>query len=164
MRINATRYVILGLLSEEPMTGYDIKKMVDLRFRYFWNESYGQIYPELKKLTEEGLAEPVEPEKGQSESGRPKKFYGITDSGKESFSEWMNITPEYEKQRFEFLLKIYWAQWLPTERVGEYIRDFIVYGYKQESTGDILFAHLKHTNGENNAQKDCHPGAESWII
>ncbi len=125
MRINATRYVILGLLSEEPMTGYDIKKMVDLRFRYFWNESYGQIYPELKKLTEEGLAEPVEPEKGQSESGRPKKFYGITDSGKESFSEWMNITPEYEKQRFEFLLKIYWAPWLPTERVGEYVRDFM---------------------------------------
>ena len=127
MRRNATRYVILGLLSEEPLTGYDIKKLVDLRFRYFWNESYGQIYPELKKLKEEGLVEPVGTgESGApAEGGRPKKLYRITEAGKNAFGDWMNVTPENEKQRFEFLLKIYWAPWLSTERVGEYIRDFM---------------------------------------
>ena len=127
MRRNATRYVILGLLGEEPLSGYDIKKLVDLRFRYFWNESYGQIYPELKKLTEEGLVEPVD-ETGDgapAESGRPKKLYRITEAGRQSFAEWMNISPEHERQRFEFLLKIYWAPWLSTDRVAEYIRDFM---------------------------------------
>lgn len=127
MRKNATRYVILGLLGEGTLTGYDIKKLVNLRFRFFWNESYGQIYPELKKLTEEGLVEPTD-ETGanaQAEGGRPKKYYRITEAGKESFADWMNITPEHEKQRFEFLLKIYWAPWLSTERVGEYVRDFM---------------------------------------
>lgn len=123
MRINSTRYVILGLLAEEPLSGYDIKKLVDLRFRYFWSESYGQIYPELKKLTTEGLAEPVEPD--ENSGGRPKKLYRITDAGKAAFAEWMEITPDYEQQRFEFLLKIYWAPWLPASKITEYVRDFM---------------------------------------
>lgn len=52
-----TRYVILGLLNEEPLSGYDIKKIIDIRMSFFWQESYGQIYPELSKLREEGLIE-----------------------------------------------------------------------------------------------------------
>jgi DNA-binding PadR family transcriptional regulator len=45
-----TDYVILGLLSEAPMTGYTIKRLIDIRFKFFWNESYGQLYPELRAL------------------------------------------------------------------------------------------------------------------
>ncbi|MCK7479112.1 MAG: PadR family transcriptional regulator [Candidatus Moduliflexus flocculans] len=52
---NNTKYVILGLLTEAPLSGYEIKKLVDIRFRFFWSESYGQIYPELKRLTAMGL-------------------------------------------------------------------------------------------------------------
>ncbi len=54
-----TRFVILGLLNEEPLSGYDIKKIIDIRMSFFWQESYGQIYPELGKLREEGLIEQV---------------------------------------------------------------------------------------------------------
>ncbi len=123
--MNATRYVILGLLSEGPMTGYDIKKLVDIRFRYFWNESYGQIYPELKKLTREGLAEPADAPEDEEAGGRTRKYYRITAAGRKAFSDWMEISPENEKQRFEFLLKIYWAPVLPPGRAGEYVMDFM---------------------------------------
>jgi DNA-binding PadR family transcriptional regulator len=54
-----TRFVILGLLNEEPLSGYDIKKIIDIRMSFFWQESYGQIYPELAKLRKEGLIEQI---------------------------------------------------------------------------------------------------------
>ena len=37
-------YVLLGLLSHEPMTGYEIKKRLDTTLRFFWGGSYGSIY------------------------------------------------------------------------------------------------------------------------
>lgn len=122
MRTNATRYVVLGLLTDGPLSGYEIKKLVDLRFRYFWSESYGQIYPELKKLTAEGLVCRLPDKDG--EGGRPKKRYEITDAGKESFASWMAEAPEAERQRNEFLLKIFWAPWVSTSRMVEYVKDF----------------------------------------
>lgn len=55
MRKNKTKFVILGLLSEGDLTGYEIKKIIDIRFSFFWNESYGQLYPELKNLEQDDL-------------------------------------------------------------------------------------------------------------
>src|SRR2546423_7126877 len=50
MELSATGYVILGLLSWRQMSGYDIKATVDNSTRFFWAASYGQIYPELRRL------------------------------------------------------------------------------------------------------------------
>ena len=58
-----TAYVILGMLAWRPMSGYDIKATVDRSTRLFWAASYGQIYPELRRLAEAGLVE------GEAESG-----------------------------------------------------------------------------------------------
>jgi DNA-binding PadR family transcriptional regulator len=38
------------MLSLRPMSGYDIRKTVQESIRFFWSESYGQIYPALKRL------------------------------------------------------------------------------------------------------------------
>ena len=51
-----THYAILGLLCWKPMSGYDIKKMVEVGLSYFWSESYGQIFPTLNRLVDDGLA------------------------------------------------------------------------------------------------------------
>ena len=42
--------VILGLLSHEELTGYEIKKRIDTTLKYFWGASYGSIYPTLSDL------------------------------------------------------------------------------------------------------------------
>lgn len=42
--------VILGLLSHEELTGYEIKKRIDTALKYFWGASYGSIYPTLGDL------------------------------------------------------------------------------------------------------------------
>src|SRR5256712_13582840 len=56
-RANTSRYAILGVLSRRPMSGYDVKKLIERSIAHFWNESYGQIYPILNRLAAEGLAE-----------------------------------------------------------------------------------------------------------
>ena len=43
MELSPTAYVILGMLSWWPMSGYDIKATVDKSTRFFWAASYGQI-------------------------------------------------------------------------------------------------------------------------
>ena len=56
MKKSKTRFAVLGILSYGPMSGYDIKKFYEKNVAGFWSESYGQIYPILKRLAEEGLA------------------------------------------------------------------------------------------------------------
>ena len=55
MELSPTAYVILGMLGWRPMSGYEIKSIVDKSTRFFWAASYGQIYPELRRLSEAGL-------------------------------------------------------------------------------------------------------------
>ena len=47
------KYVILGLLTQKPMTGYEIKQKFEGALSEFWYANHSQIYPELKRLTEE---------------------------------------------------------------------------------------------------------------
>ena len=55
-KYNDTTYALLGILTTEHRSGYDIKQFMDKSLNHFWKISYGQIYPTLKRLTEEGLA------------------------------------------------------------------------------------------------------------
>ena len=54
MELSATAKVILGMLAARPRSGYEIKQLVDNSARFFWAASYGQIYPELKRLEDAG--------------------------------------------------------------------------------------------------------------
>ncbi|NYC48370.1 DNA-binding PadR family transcriptional regulator [Clostridium beijerinckii] len=49
------KYAILGLINRNPLTGYDITKEFNSGLVEFWYAKHSQIYPELKKLTAEGL-------------------------------------------------------------------------------------------------------------
>jgi DNA-binding PadR family transcriptional regulator len=60
------------------------------------------------------------------EGARLKKCYRITDAGKEAFTSWMNLQPEVERQRSEFLLKLYWAPWLSQRKIVDFVRDFSI--------------------------------------
>ena len=53
--LTPTGRVILGMIALGKQTGYDIKQFVDKSTRHFWAASYGQIYPELRRLEEQGL-------------------------------------------------------------------------------------------------------------
>ena len=65
--------VILGLLSHEDLTGYEIKKRMDTALKYFWGASYGSIYPALGDLVKRGLAS----KRDGTENNRNKIIYSI---------------------------------------------------------------------------------------
>ena len=102
-----TRYVLLGLLQEEDLSGYELKQIIDKRMRFFWQESYGQIYPELKALLTEGM---IEERQEESETKREKVRYHITDKGKCEIHTWLFEDNEKDTTRSEFLLKLYVSQ------------------------------------------------------
>lgn len=101
-----TRYVILGLLKEENLSGYEVKKIIDTRMSFFWQESFGQIYPELNKMKEEGLVEVFDI--GSEENTKRERIkYKITAKGEEELKKWMEQENEKDTVRSEFLLKMY---------------------------------------------------------
>ncbi|MBA4347832.1 MAG: hypothetical protein C0413_03155 [Clostridiales bacterium] len=108
MSLRQTDYVILGLLAEQPLSGYQIKKLVDIRFKFFWSESFGQIFPALKSLAAEGLAAECAQEHAD---GRASKTYRITPAGREALVAWLSQPVEKESLRLEILLKTYFSNY-----------------------------------------------------
>ena len=80
--LSPTATIILGFLHFGPRSGYDIKQSVEISTRFFWGASYGQIYPELRRLEQAGLVRVV------AEGGRRRKTYGLTAAGEHAFDEW----------------------------------------------------------------------------
>src|SRR3954471_11630165 len=99
------------MVSRAARSGYEIKAAVDNSTRFFWAASYGQIYPELKRLSEAGLVEGVDAPTG----GRRRTVYEITDDGEEELKAWLRQPPETFEMREEGLLKLFFANALPPE-------------------------------------------------
>jgi PadR family transcriptional regulator AphA len=101
-REQSSRYMLLGLLSWRPMSGYDIKKIVENNIKDFWHESYGNIYPVLQRFVEDGLAE----SRVERQEGRPDRIeYTITPKGREELVDWLKRPTEARKLRDVFLAK-----------------------------------------------------------
>ena len=111
MELTPTAYVILGMVSREARSGYEIKAAVDNSTRFFWAASYGQIYPELKRLSEAGLVEGVDASRGE----RKRTVYAITDAGMAALTDWLRQPPQTSEMREEGLLKLFFADVLPPE-------------------------------------------------
>jgi len=111
---NRTRYAVLGMLAYKPMSGYDIKKMIDNSIAFFWNENYGHIYPILGKLASEGLVKlQSKPAKGGGRPGR--KVYEITKEGLKVITEWVGQPHAEEYFRIEVLLKLFFGMLVTRE-------------------------------------------------
>ncbi|WPC41602.1 PadR family transcriptional regulator [Clostridium sp. JS66] len=80
------KYAILGLINRKPLTGYDITKEFNEGLVEFWYAKHSQIYPELKKLTDEGLISYETVIQGEK---LEKKLYTITESGKKDLQKWL---------------------------------------------------------------------------
>src|SRR5215210_7111998 len=103
--LSATAKVILGMLAMRPRSGYEIKQFVDDSARFFWAASYGQIYPELRKLAGQGLIEGTDEPQG----GRKRTVYRLTPAGQAALSAWHEVPADIYELRDEGLLKIFMA-------------------------------------------------------
>ena len=117
-----TKYIILGLLSHEPMTGYDVRKQIESQISYFWSDiKFGQIYPALAKLEQEGL---TTKEVAMNENAPLKKTYTITAKGREAFQDWLLQPVAKEQVKYEILLKLFFGSQLPVAENIKRIQEF----------------------------------------
>src|SRR5215470_2260302 len=78
------RYALLGLLADEPASGYELtKKFERVLRRYAWHAQHSQIYPELNRMAADGLVEVV------AEGPRGRRTYAITAAGRAAVRRWM---------------------------------------------------------------------------
>ena len=114
-----TAYVILGMLALGKRTGYEIKSLVDVSTRFFWAASYGQIYPELKRLEQAGLISGED----DSSDGRRRRAYELTPAGREALDDWLTSgQPLVRELRHEGMLKLFFSDVLAPEQRVEQIR------------------------------------------
>ncbi len=118
---NKSKYAVLGVLSICPGSGYDIKKFMEQSTSNFWNESYGQIYPILKQLIEDGLAT----SHAEKHEGKPERYvYALTKQGREELQRWLTEPIEYVVERNELLLKVYFGKHNTVETNIEHVRTY----------------------------------------
>jgi PadR family transcriptional regulator, regulatory protein AphA len=120
--LTPTGRVILGMLSLGRNTGYDIKQFVDKTTRHFWAVSYGQIYPELRRLEEQGLIAGRDEPTG----GRARTVYEMTEAGHRALAGWLQEVPPDPlfELRCETLLKLFFSDAVADAPRADYVRVF----------------------------------------
>lgn len=112
--------VILGLLSHEELTGYEIKRRINTSLKYFWGASYGSIYPTLSELVDRGLAA----RRADADNGRNKQIYTITEEGRNYLKNWLEKPVEKDELRYETLLKLFFGNECGAEQAVSHIEAF----------------------------------------
>lgn len=95
--MNTISYVVLAMLVRSPLTGYELKRFLNL----FWEAHHSQIYPTLKELRKQELIEIVDIPDGK------RKIYDITPAGKKIVKEWVFSPSHTPSQKDEFLAKVF---------------------------------------------------------
>lgn len=86
-------YALLGLLHQEPRSGYDLRKIFETTPMGHYSGSPGAIYPALRRLKQRSL---IQGEVDRSKSLRPREMFQPTTAGTEAFREWLarDVGPE----------------------------------------------------------------------
>ncbi|MDR1438526.1 MAG: PadR family transcriptional regulator [Clostridiales bacterium] len=100
------KHAILGLLSYTPLTGYDIKKLMQESTFMYWSGNNNQIYKALIEMDGEGL---IHSETIAQASAPPKKVYTLTDGGLDELTRWLESDPEAPDCKKPFLVQFAWA-------------------------------------------------------
>lgn len=111
--LTPTGRVILGMIALGRRSGYEIKQLVDKSTRHFWAASYGQIYPELRRLEDQGLIEGT----AEPSGARARIIYALTPAGERALNDWLlsDASLVYEL-RDEGMLKLFFSDAAPETR------------------------------------------------
>ena len=131
---------VLGLLKEQPLHGYELKKRLGETLGFLWGVSYGSLYPALRRLENQGAIESVAPapqlmpapvptgsitgdraaarratlRRGES-SRRTRKAYRITERGEALLVELLLAEDERADDDKAFALKLAFCRHAPSD-------------------------------------------------
>ncbi len=114
-------YAILGLLSWQPFSGYDLKKIIAESELFYWSGNNNQIYNSLVQLHKDGL---VTQQVQYQESLPAKKIYTITEPGRKHLYRWLLSSPELPEMRSNSLIQLAFADALPDEALDGLLEQY----------------------------------------
>jgi DNA-binding PadR family transcriptional regulator len=117
-----TQDVILGLLQKRSFTGYEMKHLFETVFSFFFDASFGTIYPTLSKMEQLGY---ITKENIAQESRPNKNVYTITPLGKEQFVSYMSSPIEKVTVRSDFHMRMFFGEYAQGEAAVKWIEEFI---------------------------------------
>lgn len=136
------------MLTIQPMSGYDLKRFCEQSLAFFWYESYGNLYPRLKRLKEAGL---IRGRRARRARAPDAVVYTLTQRGRRRFREWMREPAEPERIRSEFLLKVFFGSQSDPASVAQIIRE---HAREQQQIGASYSAIEQMLDAEGGASPD----------
>jgi DNA-binding PadR family transcriptional regulator len=144
--------VLLGLLTVEPMSGYDLGQNIRSSVGHFWNESYGQIYPNLKRLAADGFVSC----KTERQKGKPdRRIYSIAKKGRERLANWLAVEPQPEIPRNELLLKLFFGAQVSPEISIQHVE-------RMAESESAFLEQLRRIEQEVISKNQQYPDAPYW--
>ncbi|MBD0384000.1 PadR family transcriptional regulator [Paenibacillus sedimenti] len=114
--------VILGILMDGTKSGYDIKKDFETVFSYFYDASFGSVYPALKVMEKEELIV----KETVIQEGKPNKHvYAVTDKGREAFHAYLRSPVTEDIVRSDISTRLFFGQHAEPDLVSSWITDVI---------------------------------------
>lgn len=114
------KYILLGFLNYQPMTGYDLKTRIDDSTAHFWHAYHSQIYTTLRKLEKDGW---LTSEMFEDEAGPNKREYTLTDSGREALHKWLRKSmTDASRPKHELLVRLFFSGQRDKEHVLDELR------------------------------------------
>lgn len=124
--LTTLEYIVLGLISIEPQSGYSIVSYFDEDSYNSWSASPGSVYPMLKRLEKQGM---INGELEIEYETRPRKMYTLTDEGAESLDVWLKEVPKmrpfYEQKELATLRFQFMERRLPTIDVLKWLQNYL---------------------------------------
>ncbi|MEN3279473.1 MAG: hypothetical protein V7607_613 [Solirubrobacteraceae bacterium] len=114
----ALRYAILGALTSAPSSGYDLARLFDTGLGSFWSAAHSQIYPELRRLEEDGLLESAPSTVGEK---LEKRVYSVTPAGLEQLKAWAGGPPKYRPIRDPERLQLIFSDLLDVPTIRRHL-------------------------------------------
>jgi DNA-binding PadR family transcriptional regulator len=120
--IPTTTYAVLGLLGREPMSGYDLVRLVEYSIAHFWTINKSHVYKELARLEE---LKYISATSVRQERLPDKRIYKQTAAGRKALLEWLN-SAGYEPDRFRsgFLVKLFFGEKMDPKLRAEMLADY----------------------------------------
>ena len=108
--LTTLEYVVLGLISTGPQSGYSIITAFDDEVYRRWSASPGSIYPMLKRLEKQDL---ITGELDITHETRPRKLYVLQPAGAVLLDAWLAAPPvkfDVSEERDITLLRFLFAE------------------------------------------------------
>ena len=118
-QLTPTSFAILGLLSIQPFTTYELAQQMDRTVSWFWPRAASLVYEEPKKLAAAGLATSQLSFTGD----RRSTTYQITSAGRKALADWLDTPAAGMRMQFEAMIKVAFADAGDINQLRTAIRD-----------------------------------------